>query len=308
MTILLSLLAALVFGTGVALQQRAAVTVPARYAGRPGLVLRLLRQPLWLLGVAGDVGGLALQAAALRRGSLVVVQPLLTMSLLFTLTLTAAWSHQPITRAEWGALVMILAGLALFLAAASPPDQPRAAAEHRGWLFCVAWVGTVAAVALAAGLRAEGAGRAALFGVAAGMADALMAVLVKAFASTFGAGWSAVLQSWTPYAVIGVGMVAMILIQTAYQAGHPTIALPVITVVDPVVASLIGVTLFGERVLVGGIRAPLIGLAALGILVGLVTLSRSAIVTEPLGPPAPGPSERPSSGSGRITGAQPEGG
>jgi drug/metabolite transporter (DMT)-like permease len=287
MTIVLSILAALVFGAGVALQQRAAVTVPTRYAGRPGLLLRLIRRPLWLLGVAGDVGGLALQAAALRRGSLVVVQPLLTTSLLFTLTLTAAWSHQPITRPEWGALVMILAGLTLFLVAAAPADQANASADVRGWLLCVAWVGGLAATALGAGLRADGAARAALFGVAAGMADAFMAVLVKAFAGTVGLGFPGVLRTWTPYAVIGAGIIALVLIQTAYQAGHPTVALPVITVVDPLVASLIGVTLFGERVLVGGLRAPLIGVAAAVIVMGLVTLSRSASLAEVPSAPAP---------------------
>jgi drug/metabolite transporter (DMT)-like permease len=276
LTILLSMLAAVVFGTGVALQQRAAVTVPRRYAGKPGLVLRLVRRPMWLLGVCGDVCGLALQAAALRRGSLVVVQPLLTTSLLFTLTLTAAWSHQPITRPEWGALVMILAGLALFLAAASPPDNPTPDADLRGWLLCVAWVGGLAALALAAGLRAEGTGRAAFFGVAAGMANAFMAVLVKAFAGTFGVGFPGILTTWPIYALIGAGIIALILIQTAYQAGHPTVAFPVITVVDPLVASLIGVTLFGERVMMGGVRAPLIALASLGIVTGLVTLSRTA--------------------------------
>jgi drug/metabolite transporter (DMT)-like permease len=280
LTVLLAVLAAMVFGAGVALQQRAAVSVPSRYAGRPGLLLRLIRKPMWLLGIAGDVGGLALQAAALRRGSLVVVQPVLTTSLLFTLALTAAWSHQPISRPEWGALIMILAGLSLFLVAAKPPDQATASADLRGWLLCVAWVAALAAVALGAGLRADGSARAALFGLAAGMADAFMAVLVKAFASSLGRGFPGVLRTWTPYAVVAAGIVALVLIQTAYQAGHPTVSLPVITVVDPLVSSLIGVTLFGERVLVGGMRAPLIAFAAVIIVMGLTTLSRSASLTE----------------------------
>jgi hypothetical protein len=235
---------------------------------------------MWLLGVAGDVGGLALQAAALRRGSLVVVQPLLTTSLLFTLTLTAAWSHQPISRPEWGALVMILAGLSLFLVTAKPPDQANASADLRGWILCVAWVGGCAALALGAGLRADGSARAALFGLAAGMADAFMAVLVKAFAGSLDLGFPGVLRTWTPYAVVAAGIVALVLIQTAYQAGHPTVALPVITVVDPLVSSLIGVTLFSERVLVGGVRAPLIAVAAGMIVMGLMTLSRSASLTD----------------------------
>jgi drug/metabolite transporter (DMT)-like permease len=280
LTVVLALLSALFFGGGVAFQQRAAVTVPVQYAGRPALLLHLVRQPVWLLGVAGDIGGFALQAAALRRGSLIVVQPLLTTSLLFTLTLNAAWSNHPISRPEWAALVMVLAGLALFLATAAPPDQPRAAASTGDWLLCVAWVALVAGVALIVGRRLGGWQRAALLGVAAGMADAFMAVIVKAFASSFGLGFPDVLTTWTPYAVVGAGITAMLLIQTAYQAGQPKIALPVITVIDPLVSCLIGVTLFGEDVLLGGVRAPLIGIAAGFMFFGLVALARTSPVAE----------------------------
>src|ERR1700737_4934608 len=99
MTFLLSVLAALVLGLGVALQQRAAVSVPAEYAGKPGLLVRLIRNPLWWLGFAGDIGGFALQTAALRRGSLVVVQPVLTTSIVYTLWLTAVVYDESINRA-----------------------------------------------------------------------------------------------------------------------------------------------------------------------------------------------------------------
>jgi hypothetical protein len=106
------------------------------------------------------------------------------------------------------------------------------------------------------------------------MSDAFMAVLVKAFATSFDKGLPGIFLTWTPYAVIVTGITALLLIQTAYQAGHPTISLPIITVIDPLVASLIGVTLFGERVLLGGVRAPLIAVAAIIMLCGLVILSR----------------------------------
>jgi drug/metabolite transporter (DMT)-like permease len=279
MTFLLAVAAALVFGAGVAFQQRAAVTVPAEYAGKPGLLVRLVRNPFWLLGLLGDVGGFALQTAALRRGSLVVVQPIMTTSIVFTLWLTAAWSRQTITRAQWGAIALVLVGLSVFLIVASPPDQTRAVADTAGWILCVLWVGLVAGVAIIVGLRHQGVSRAAYLGVAAGMSDAFMAVLVKAFATSFDRGIPGIFLTWTPYAVVVTGITALLLIQTAYQAGHSTISLPIITVIDPLVASLIGVTLFGERVLLGGARAPLIAVAGIIMLTGLVVLSRKERVT-----------------------------
>ena len=58
-------------------------------AARPGLLIRVAQQPAWVLGVVAEVAGFVLQVIALRHGSLVVVQPLLTTSLLFTIAL--AW-------------------------------------------------------------------------------------------------------------------------------------------------------------------------------------------------------------------------
>jgi hypothetical protein len=175
---------------------------------------------------------------------------------------------------------MVLAGLAVFLATAAPPDQRKATASTVDWLLCLGWVALVAGVAMVAGRRMAGWPRAALFGVAAGMADAFMAVIVKAFASSFDRGFPGVLLTWTPYAVIGAGIMAMVLIQTAYQTGQPKIALPVITVIDPLVSCLIGVTLFGEEVLLGGVRAPLIAISAGFMFFGLVSLARTSPVAE----------------------------
>jgi hypothetical protein len=140
-----------------------------------------------------------------------------------------------------------------------------------------------------AGRRMTGWPRAALFGLAAGMADAFMAVIVKAFAISFNLGFPGILRTWTPYAVVAAGITAMVLIQTAYQAGQPKIALPVITVIDPLVSSLIGVTLFGEDVLLGGVRAPIIGVAAGFMFFGLVSLARTSPETEAAGPGGPQP-------------------
>jgi drug/metabolite transporter (DMT)-like permease len=275
MTFLLSVLAALVLGSGIALQQRAAVTVPSQYAGKPGLLLRLFRHPLWWVGFCGDIGGFALQTAALRRGSLVVVQPILTTSLVFALGLTAAMSHQAITRLEWGAIALVLAGLSLFLIVAAPPDVSVARAGTAGWLLCGICVGLLSMGALAIGLRSTGSSRAAMIAVAAGLADALLAVFVKAFATSFNKGFPGIFTTWMPYAVMVAGIATVLLIQSAYQAGHPTIALPIITVLNPLASSLIGITLFNETIRLTAASGPLALLAAAITAFGLVVLSRT---------------------------------
>src|SRR5258708_7641099 len=233
--------------------------VPVEFAARPSLLVRLFRRPMWMLGLVADVAGFGLQAAALHRGSLVVVQPLITTSLLFTLIFAAIWYHESISLTEWVSVVLVLVGLSVFLVVASPTETSSSLEVSGGtWALCAAVVVVVMALAVAGGLRSSGPTRAGLLGLAAGVADAFMAVLAKAFAGSFDNGVASVFRSWTPYALIAGGAVALLLISTAYQAGHPTVSLPIITVTDPLVGSLIGISLFGEHLLVGGFRSPLI--------------------------------------------------
>ncbi len=288
MIVVLALLAAFVYGSGVVLQQRAALQAPPELAARPTLLLRLLRHPLWLLGLVADVAAFGFQALALHKGSLTIVQPLITTSLLFTLALTALWTHRSLPIAEWAAVLLVLAGLSVFLIVASPNEQSVAVANSRGWLLCTTAVCGVAVIAVAAGLRFSGAVRTGLFGVAAGIADAYMAVLAKAFAGSFGHGLVGVFWTWTPYALVAGGLTAMLLVSTAYQAGHPTVSLPIITVVDPLVGSLVGITLFGERLMIGGGRGPLIALALVVMVIGIFVLCRdSELASNFAGEPAP---------------------
>ncbi|MGA9831432.1 MAG: hypothetical protein WBQ71_09955, partial [Trebonia sp.] len=48
-----------------------------------GLVVRLARRPVWLLGIASMIGGFVFQLTALRFGDLSLVQPILAAELVF---------------------------------------------------------------------------------------------------------------------------------------------------------------------------------------------------------------------------------
>ncbi len=278
MTVVLAVAAALLFGTGVALQQRAALEVPTAHALRPRLLIALIRRPLWLGGLGCEIGGFALQAAALANGSLVAVQPILTVDLVFTLAIGAAWARRRLSRRDWLGVGSTVVGMAVFLLAVNPDRHSRDVGDTKGWLLCVTWIVLITAAAAALGAASGGARRAAYFGVAAGVANGFMAVLIKTLADELDQGVGSALRSWPLYAVVGAGIVAMLLMQSAYQADHPTVALPVINVVDPLVSSLIGVTLFNEHVSLGGGNAVLIGAAAALISFGMISLARTPIV------------------------------
>ena len=117
----LAVLAAALFAVAAAVQQRTAAAVPDDRAG--GLVLTLVRRPLWWVGTLADTGGYVAQAAGLGLGSLLLVQPLLVTSLLFALPLGARWAGRSLRRSEWSWSALLVAALAVFVVSGEPTGQ-----------------------------------------------------------------------------------------------------------------------------------------------------------------------------------------
>lgn len=274
MTVVLALLAAALFGTGVAFQQRPASQVPDEFAARPGLLVRVARQPLWLLGIAAEIAAFVVQVGALRHGSLVVVQPLITTSLIFAIAI-GSWNQQTVGRLDWLAVMAVVVGLGAFLVVASPTESSSGTAPAAAWVATgVSMLGALGFL-IWVGITGERRRRAAALGLAAGLGDAFMAVLTKALATATHHGYVAMFETWIPYALCAAGLAAMLITQTAYQTGQPKISIPLITVTEPLVSCGIGVGLFGEAIHLGGARGPFVVLAIIVMASGLVWLSRS---------------------------------
>src|SRR4051812_30795130 len=80
--LLAALAASTLFNIGMALQALEARAAPRSLALEASLLLRLLRRPLWLVGSALGVLGIAPQVVALAYAPFVVVQTALAMGLL----------------------------------------------------------------------------------------------------------------------------------------------------------------------------------------------------------------------------------
>src|ERR1700733_4902934 len=115
-----ALLAAALYGTGAAVEQRQAARAPESAAGRPRLLAQLARQPLWLLGLTVQVAGFAAHAVALRTGPLAVVQMLVGAELIVAVLIVRLWSGRRLSLAAWLAALTVVAGIAAFLLLTAP--------------------------------------------------------------------------------------------------------------------------------------------------------------------------------------------
>jgi drug/metabolite transporter (DMT)-like permease len=276
--IVTALAAAVLYGAGAAVEQRQAAAAPQSAAGRPRLLVLLARQPLWLLGIALQIGGFAAHAVALRSGSLATVQMLVSAEFVVAVIIVRIWSGRPLRRSSWAAAVTVVASVAAFLALTSPGHGHLAASPGHGPALALAAAATggAALAAAVAGLRADGRRRAILLAVAAGLADACSAVVTMGFSHAAGHGVAAIVTSWTVYAVVVCGAGNVLLTQSAYQTGRPILTLPIIAAVTPVASVAVGVGLLGETPRIGLAGAIAAGLAVLVTSLALALLAYTA--------------------------------
>lgn len=274
MVVVLALCAAAFFGASSVLMHTQARAAPAEHNLRPSLLLHLIQQPAWLAGIGAQIAGFALLATALATGSLSLVQAIIPVGLLLALPLAARVSGKSLRRADWVGAAATIVGLAVALVVADPAagkDTPTGV----GWaVLFVVTLGLMATL-LVVGQRLDGAPRAVALAVAAGLILGLNGVVTKATATHFKHGIGEGFSSWETYAVAVTGIGGLLLMQSAFQAGEIEWSLPTLTVINPVLSIVVGLTLLDETIAAHG---PAIVLVVVGLAVmvwGLITLTRS---------------------------------
>src|SRR5271168_5104835 len=120
MVYVLAVLAALSNALTSVFQRMGVEDAPEESTMRLSLMAHAIRRGVWLLGFGFMICSFLLQAFALHVGRLSVVQPILTMELLFLVFILGTYFRYKITIREWIGASAIAFGLAGFLAFADP--------------------------------------------------------------------------------------------------------------------------------------------------------------------------------------------
>lgn len=247
MVVLVALASAGAYAVAMVLQQRSARTVPDGASLRPSLMVQLCRRRVWLLGLACNFVAFGLRGAALGQGSLAVVQPVVLMGLFFALLLETRIDRRPFTMREGVGSLALIGGLTMFVLAAAPTDG-QTDPPTMDWLVLAAVVGAGALLAVTGAARQARELRAAWLACGGALLLALTAALTKLVAEDVARHELGVVRLWSPYALVAVGGVAMLVTQSAFQAGPLRASLPVLSVVEPLASILIGAWVFEEHI------------------------------------------------------------
>ncbi|MEV7082069.1 DMT family transporter [Streptomyces sp. NPDC093516] len=238
LSVVLSLVSAVAYAGGAIVQERVAESSPGeQYAP--------LRRPGWWAAVALNGAGGLLHVVALAYGPLSLVQPLGALTIVVALPMAALFVGRRAGATAWRGAIMATVGLAGLLSLVAASDAQSLNAAER---VAVALVTAGVVVALMIAARAahrHPAVRSMLLATASGIAFGMSSVFTKTVAVDWTGGVSA--ADLPSLAVIGVLATAgMLLSQASYKGAGLTAPLATLTVVNPVVAAAVGITMFGE--------------------------------------------------------------
>lgn len=235
------------FAFAAVIQQESTLSVASEKSLSPALLLDLLHRPKWLLGGASMLAGFGLQAVGLAFGPVALVQPIVVLELAFAIPFGILRRHRHAGLREWAGILAVMTGISIFLLSADPGRGVQNPPSTQ-WIESLVPVGVVAGVCVLIGSRRHGPTRAMFLGSAAGLAFGLLSVLTKAVTHLLSTDVLKAFVTWQVYVAIGVGIVALTVSQSAYQAGPLAYSMPFIGVLEPLVAVIIGDAVLGEAV------------------------------------------------------------
>jgi drug/metabolite transporter (DMT)-like permease len=267
-----AILSAVCYGRAPALQARGA------RAATPGagLLLGVVRQWVFLLGVLLDVAGFVVQLIALRYLPLFVVQAAQAGNLAVTALACVPILGVRLGRPQWAAVVAVCAGLGLLGASGGAEGTAGAGLTTRFVLLGAALVlGTAALLATRLGPPSGPI----VQGAVAGLGFGLTALAVRAVPSLAPAD---LIRDPAAYAVAVSGLCGFMSLTAGLQRGSVTVVAALVIVGETALPAVIGIALWHDRTRPGWALVAVAGF--LLAVAGALALSRFA---EPAPAPTP---------------------
>jgi hypothetical protein len=267
----LALAGAVFMSFGAQYQHRGVMKVE-RLSGRDGAagltmaqLRRLLTRPSWVVGTLMLGMAIICQLGALTVAPLIVVQPLGAIALVVTTLLNWRVSGHAPTRRSLMAIIACVGGIFIFVLIAAIYATERTLSESE-LITVLVILGVVTLVLLVLWMLLRHRMRALFYILAAGVVYGFVATLAKVVIKRVQAGDFEWLTLLCLIALLAATAIGAYFVQTAYSAGPPDLVIAGLTVIDPMVAVLIGLLVLGE-----GAAAPLWALIGFGVAGAIAT-------------------------------------
>ncbi len=208
-------------------------------------LLGLLSRPSWVVGTMLLGLAIAFQIAALSLAPLIVVQPLGVVAMVITAVLNSRMSGVRLPKRAVVSLSLCVGGIVTFVTVAAFTAADRPVTDTKLITILIIFA-VVLVVALAGYFALRHRAIAIFYVVGAGVLYGFVATFAKAVIGRFMQNEFDWLTWVCVLALATGGLVGMLFVQNAYSSGPPDLVIAGLTVVDPLVAILIGITVLNE--------------------------------------------------------------
>lgn len=208
-------------------------------------ILRLFGRPSWVFGTLMLALAVVFQIASLSLSPLIIVQPIGVVGLVITSILNSRLSGVRLDRRVKGSIALAVSGIVIFVTVAAFTARDRPVTDTKLLVILITFCAVLLVVLVSYALLRHR--RVALLYIAgAGILYGFVATFAKAVISRLQQGefeW----LTWACVAALIAGtLLGMVFVQHAYSSGPPDLVVAGLTVIDPMVAVLIGIVVLNE--------------------------------------------------------------
>lgn len=208
-------------------------------------IVRLLRRPSWVVGTLFLGLAVVFQLGSLSLSPLIVVQPIGVVALVITAILNSRMTKVRLPKRATASLAMCVTGIVVFVTVAAFTAADRPVTDQKLIIILVLFaVVLVAALLLFVLFRHRAF--ALLYIVGSGVLYGFVATFAKTVIGRLQQGEFDWLTWLCVAALLAGALLGMVFVQNAYSSGPPDLVIAGLTVIDPLVAILIGIAVLQE--------------------------------------------------------------
>jgi len=275
----IALLGAVFLSIGAQLQHRGVSKVDGTHAvgAKSGLSMGqlglLIRRPSWVVGTLLLTLAIVIQLISLGFAPLIVVQPLGVVAMVLTNVINSRVNGIAPDARVRGSIALAVLGIGIFVAFSAVYAFERALSEEQ-LLFIMWLLAAVIVVVVAVFVIFRQRLRAMFYIVAAGTLYGFVVTITKVLINRWQSNQVDAFMILCLAGLIVAALLGGYFVQTAYSVGSPDLVIAGLTVIDPLVAVAIAITVLGEAD-----RFPPFALAGLAVggalsVIGVVLLAR----------------------------------
>lgn len=236
-------------------------------------ILSLLRRPSWVSGTLLLGLAVVFQLGSLSLSPITIVQPLGVVGLVITSILNSRISGVKLGKRVKTSIAVAVVSVAVFVTVAAMNVTARTVTDAK-LIAVLSWFGGVFVTALVLFLLFRKRAIALIYIVGAGVLYGFVATFAKVVISRLqqndfeGLTWICV------FALVAGGLLGTLFVQNAYSSGPPDLVVAGLTVIDPIVAVLIGILILNEAAHASLGAAVVFVITGITAIIGVIGISK----------------------------------